>query len=76
MGFKFRSYGHTYNIPDFQSEDRAGHWVEFRCGQEHFVLQFLPATVKYLVKLKCHINLSFNLSFKAYMSWYIPPSYL
>ena len=40
------SCGHADNIPDFQSEDCAGHGIEFRCGQEHFVLYFLPATVK------------------------------
>ena len=30
--------GHADNIPDFKSKDRAGHEVEFRCWQEHFVL--------------------------------------
>ena len=28
------------------------------------------------VKSACHINLSLNLSFKACMSWYMPPPYL
>ena len=40
------SCGHADNIPDFQSEDCAGYGIEFRFGQEYFVLYFLPATVK------------------------------
>ena len=32
------SCGYADNIPDFQSEDGAWQGVEFRWGQEHFVL--------------------------------------